>query len=96
LAGTLAIVCLLSVSGSFTASARASTAPTDVMFVFDTSGSMEPVLEEAKLEIQNVIDRLRESLPNPEFGVAEVRDYGGSEYDEESFDARQLSISPRR
>ncbi len=56
------------------------------MFVFDTSGSMEPVLEEAKLEIQNVIDRLRESLPNPEFGVAEVRDYGGSEYDEESFD----------
>ncbi len=64
--------------------AGAATAPqTDVMFVFDTSGSMEPVLEEAKAEIQEVMTHLGGSLPSVEFGLAEARDYGGSEYDPE-------------
>ena len=59
------------------ATAAAATPPqTDVMFVFDTSGSMEPVLEEAKAEIQNVMTNLGASLPNVQFGVSEVRDYG--------------------
>lgn len=67
--------------------ASAATAPqTDVMFVFDTSGSMEPVLEEAKGEIQNVMTQLGGVLPNVDFGLAEARDYGGSAYDPESDD----------
>lgn len=65
-----------------TASAAAPT-QTDVMFVFDTSGSMGSVLEEAKSEITDAMGQLEASLPNVEFGVAEVRDYGGSEYDPE-------------
>lgn len=82
----LSTFCVLCLAGSFAANAQAAGAPTDVMFVFDTSGSMQPVLDEAESEIQAVIGRLRETLTNPEFGVAEVRDYGGSEYDEESSD----------
>jgi hypothetical protein len=72
------------VAVSAPASVSAATAPqTDVMFVFDTSGSMGGVLEEAKAEIQEVMARLEGSLPSVEFGLAEVRDYGGSEYDPE-------------
>ena len=66
----------------FAPSAHASTASqTDVMFVFDTSGSMSPVLSEAKAEIQEVMAHLSATLPNVEFGVAESRDYAPSEYD---------------
>ncbi len=65
------------------ASARAATpGHTDVMFVFDTSGSMSGALEEAKLEIQQVMANISAALPNVDFGLAEVRDYGGSLYDE--------------
>ena len=64
---------------AFASPAGAAPAPTDVMFVFDTSGSMEPVLEEAKAEIGAVVERLRATLPNPEFGVAEVKDTGEEE-----------------
>jgi hypothetical protein len=59
--------------------AEATLAPTDVMFVFDTSGSMEPVLQEAKAEMQEVMTRLRGSIPSVEFGVAEVKDTGEEE-----------------
>ncbi len=61
--------------------ARAAT-PTDVMFLFDTSGSMSEVLEEASAEMQAVMARVETSVPEVEYGVAEVRDYGGSVYDE--------------
>jgi hypothetical protein len=47
---------------------------TDVMFVFDTSGSMEGVLNEAKEEIKTLITNTEASLPNAEFGVANVED----------------------
>lgn len=66
------------------APARASAAAppqTDVMFVFDTSGSMSGELNEAKTEIQNVIAQVNASLPSVEYGVAEVRDYWPSVYD---------------
>ncbi len=53
---------------------------TDVMFVFDTSGSMSDALEEAKTEIQQVMSNISASLPNVNYGLAEVRDYGGSTY----------------
>ncbi len=67
--------------------ASAATPPhTDVMFVFDTSGSMSGALEEAKTEIKEVMANISTSLPDAEFGLAEVRDYGESSYDPESTD----------
>jgi hypothetical protein len=77
----VALLVTVLVMGIVGASASASPTQTDVMFVFDTSGSMEPVLEEAKAEIKEVMAQLEGSLPNVEFGVAEARDYGESEYD---------------
>jgi len=63
--------------------ASASTpAHTDVMFVFDTSGSMSGALEEAKSEIQEAMTQINTALPDVQYGLAEVRDYGGSAYDE--------------
>jgi hypothetical protein len=61
------------------ASAQPALAPTDVVFVFDTSGSMAPALQEAKSEIQEVMTRLRGSISSVEFGVAEVKDTGEEE-----------------
>ncbi len=59
--------------------AQATLAPTDVMFVFDTSGSMESALGEAKGEIQEVMSRLNGSIASAQFGLAEVKDTGEEE-----------------
>lgn len=63
--------------------AAAVPAHTDVMFVFDTSGSMSGELEEAKKEMLAVIANINTKLPDVHYGVAEVRDYYPSIYDEE-------------
>jgi hypothetical protein len=56
--------------------ARADTpAHTDVMFVFDTTGSMGGALTEAKKEIQAAMSELSATLPDVRFGLAEVGDY---------------------
>lgn len=47
---------------------------TDVMFIFDTSGSMESVLTETQEEITTLVTNLKAALPNVEFGVANVED----------------------
>jgi hypothetical protein len=52
--------------------ARAST---DVMFVFDTTGSMGGALNEAAEEIQEAMTQIGASLPDTQFGLAEMRDY---------------------
>jgi hypothetical protein len=64
---------------SAAAPAQATLAPTDVMFVFDTSGSMESALGEAKGEIQEVMSRLNGSIASAQFGLAEVKDTGEEE-----------------
>ena len=69
-------VAVLSIALCAPAPAEATLAPTDVVLVFDTSGSMESALGEAKSEIQEVMSRLRGSISSVEFGVAEVRDTG--------------------
>lgn len=57
--------------------ARADFAPhNDVMFVFDTSGSMEGALNEAAAEITTAMSEIKAQLPDVEFGLSEVRDYG--------------------
>lgn len=64
---------------SVAAPAQATLAPTDVVFVFDTSGSMESALGEAKGEIQEVMARLQGSISSVQFGLAKVRDTGEEE-----------------
>jgi len=84
LGASLLALCLLLVASLGLAAEQASAAPapaaTDIMFVFDTSGSMGSVLEEAKSEVQEVTAQIAETVPNAAFGVAEVKDTG-----EESF-----------
>ncbi|HJR94339.1 MAG TPA: vWA domain-containing protein, partial [Gaiellaceae bacterium] len=55
-----------------------STAPaaTDVLFVFDTTGSMSDALSEAQSQATNVMSDLSGRLPNLRFGIAQLRDYG--------------------
>jgi len=65
---------------SMAASAGATLAPTDVVFVFDTSGSMGSAIDEAKEEIQEVMSRLQGSISSVEFGVAEAKDTGEEEF----------------
>ncbi len=77
--------------GPATGAAGAAEAPahTDVMLLFDTSGSMSGVLEEAKSEIVGVMNHINGELPDAHFGVAEVRDIpiGADEKEvEESFE----------
>lgn len=64
--------------------AAVTPAHTDVMIVFDTSGSMESVLTEAKKEIKEVIANVNGSLPDVHYGVAEVRDFPPSESEAET------------
>jgi hypothetical protein len=60
-----------------TASAAAAPEKTDIMFIFDTSGSMGGVLEEAKTEIEQVIKETSATIPNVEYGIANVEDLPG-------------------
>lgn len=56
--------------------ARAATpAHTDVMFVFDTTGSMGGAISEAQAEIQEAMTQIGASLPDVQFGLSEVSDY---------------------
>ncbi len=71
-------------AGATASTAVADTpAHTDVMFLFDTSGSMGGVLNEAKAEIGGVIEHINATLPDARYGVAEVRDYPFSEAEAE-------------
>lgn len=77
-----AVVLLVAVLIAAPARAAAAAPPqTDVMLLFDTSGSMSGELDEAKTEIKNVIAQVNASLPDVQYGVAEVRDFWPSVYD---------------
>lgn len=59
---------------------------TDVMFLFDTTGSMGGAITEGQEDIQEAMAQISASVPDPQFGLAEVSDYdevsnpGGFEY----------------
>jgi hypothetical protein len=75
-----ATVALLAIGfGPSVAPAGAAAAPekTDIMFIFDTSGSMGGVLDEAKTEIEQVIKETSATIPNVEYGIANVEDIPG-------------------
>ncbi len=88
----MAILCVLPVAWMVSAPASASAAAppsaTDVMFVFDTSGSMGGELEEAKEKISSVMAALGGTLPNVAFGVSRVEDVPGWYAEEEEFDEK--------
>jgi hypothetical protein len=81
LAAALGVLCaLLAISlgvGAGSAQASAPPSSTDVLFVFDTSGSMGSELGEAREKIQSVMAALGATLPNAAFGVARVEDVPG-------------------
>lgn len=86
---TLALSVSLLLVGLMPSMASAAPAHTDVMFVFDTTGSMSAALGEATEEIEEAMTRIRGELPDAQFGLAEMRDYtevvnpGFFEYDNE-------------
>ncbi len=85
----IAVACVAS------SQARAGSIPyphTDIEFIFDTSGSMEGALGEAKAEIQTAMAQIAGQLPDVQFGVSQVRDYGGSVYDEENEDDKPWEL----
>lgn len=60
---------------AFPSTAGAVPAHTDVMFVFDTTGSMGGAIEEAQDDIQEAMTQIAASLPDAQFGLVEVNDY---------------------
>ncbi len=66
-------------SQSPTASAASPPSATDVVFLFDTSGSMSGEIFEAKEKILEVMQSVRADLPDVAFGVANVEDVPGYE-----------------
>jgi len=85
-AATAALLIVGLARGAATASATAAPEKTDIMFIFDTSGSMGGVLTEAKEGIKKVIEETRASLgPSTAYGVANVEDVPGY-YSEEGFE----------
>ncbi len=57
------------------ARAEGETRPTDVLLLFDTTGSMSDALSSAVERVHEITSRLEESIGNVGFAVAEVRDY---------------------
>ncbi len=52
----------------------------DVMFVVDTTGSMDWVLAEVNTRIIDIVDAVRQLVPVSRFGVVAYRDYGEPGY----------------
>jgi hypothetical protein len=75
-----AALTLVAIPLSISTPAGHSTAPpaTDVLFVFDTTGSMSGALSEAKTQAAGVMSDLSGRLPNMRFGIAQLRDYGST------------------
>jgi hypothetical protein len=72
----VSIVSLGACAPGLNAAQAETPAHTDVMFVFDTTGSMGGALTEAKEEIQEAMNQVTATLPDAQFGLAEVGDYG--------------------
>ncbi len=77
LIGVSVLALAISLVGSVAPAGAAVPEKTDIMFIFDTSGSMQGVLDEAKEEIKTLVAKTEEGLPNVEFGVANVEDIPG-------------------
>jgi hypothetical protein len=86
-----ALAALASLALAVTSAGAATPAHTDVMFVFDTSGSMGGELEEAQKEMLAVMSHVNAALPDVRYGVAEVRDFSPSPY---TFEEEEAGVKP--
>ncbi len=77
LIGVSVLALAISLVASVARAGAAVPKETDIMLIFDTSGSMGGVLEEAKEEVKTLIANTEAGLPNVEFGVANVEDIPG-------------------
>jgi hypothetical protein len=75
----VSVAAIASTLGATASPAAAVPAKTDVMFVFDTSGSMGSELGEAKEKIASVMASVSAHLPDVAFGVSNVEDIPGYE-----------------
>lgn len=71
----LGAVALISSMTRGTLPAQAATAPVDVLFIFDTTGSMGGAISEAKAQVRSSADSVRAEYPDSQFAVASVADY---------------------
>jgi hypothetical protein len=82
--GTCALAVLAMAAAGAAPAGAASKA--DVLFLFDTTGSMGGALEGAKEQMLSVQDRIRAEIPDVQFAVAEHKDYPFEPYgDPEDF-----------
>jgi hypothetical protein len=72
----LAVMLALAAAAAGLQPAVAAAAPTDVLFVVDTTGSMDDALDDARDEMTDALTSISAQVPDVEFGVATVRDYG--------------------
>ena len=80
-AGTCALAALALIGAAASPAAAATKA--DVLFVFDTTGSMSGALDGARQQILGVQDRIRTEIPDVKFAIAEHRDYPIEPYGDE-------------
>lgn len=64
-----------SLTDSLTSTISAIPGKADVFFIFDTTGSMGGVLNQAKSEANAILTELSALIPDVNFGVANLRDY---------------------
>jgi von Willebrand factor type A domain len=70
------LLCIGAVTVAVPVGAQADTpSHTDVMFVFDTTGSMSGAISEAQSGIQEAMSQISATLPDSQFGLVEVSDY---------------------
>ena len=72
----LAAMLVLGLLGVSAQGARAAApAKTDILLMFDTTGSMGSALSAAAAQVSALTGNIDSRLPDVQYGVAEVRDY---------------------
>lgn len=74
-AALLASVALLGALMTASAARAAAPAKTDILLLFDTTGSMGGALSSATAQVASMVGSIDARLPDVQYGVAEVRDY---------------------
>jgi hypothetical protein len=70
------LLCVGAIAVAAPTGAQADTpAHTDVLFVFDTTGSMSGAITEGQADLQEAMSQIAAAVPDPQFGLVEVSDY---------------------
>lgn len=93
LLGVIAALLTVGLGPTVAPAAAEIPAHTDVMLLFDTSGSMSGELGEAKANILEVMEQAGAELPDTKFGVSEVKDYPSNEAEPEGETPWKLDLA---